>query len=118
MKKNLVAFLGILLISGLSSCHSQSKIKEKILIELDKPEILEEHKLSLPTGAISLNVAKVFEIEGKPYLFVRTYPFNSLFVYNLTTDSLVKEINIPNLSLIDIDLINNDNILLYDTPQN
>ncbi len=115
IKKKLVISIWILLIIGLVRCHSQT---EKNLIELDKPKILEEHILNLPTGATSLNVAKVFEVDGKPHLFVRTYPFYTIFVYDLSTDSLVKEIKIRKLSLLDFEFINKDNILLFGSSSN
>ncbi len=110
MKKKLFIFIWILLIYGLVGCQSQN---EKSFIELDKPQILEEHILTLPTGATSLNVAKVYEVDGKPFLFLRMYPFNTLYIYDLVIDSLVKEIKISDISLIDIEYINNDNILLF-----
>lgn len=112
MKKLLL--LSLLFIQGtIFVCLGQITSNDKLLLELDKPEILAEHKLSLPTGATSLNVAKIYEVDGKPFLFLRMYPFNTLYLYDLTTDSLVKEIKINGLSLIDIEYINKGNILLY-----
>jgi len=111
IKKALVVSF-FLLFTNINVTNSQN-ISKNNFIELDNPEILEEHILNLPTGATSLNVAKIYEVDGKPFLFLRMYPFNTLFIYDLTTDSLVKEIKINNLSLIDLEYINKDSILLF-----
>jgi hypothetical protein len=59
MIKNVVAYIWMLFVCCLTGCYSQSSNNEKNLIELDKPEIIEEHSLDLPTGAISLSVLKI-----------------------------------------------------------
>ena len=85
----------VIVISCVFGCQSQTITNQQLFIELDKSNIIEEHYIKMPIGASSINVAKVYEVEGKPFLFLRTYPFYTLFVYDLSTDSLVKEYDTP-----------------------
>ena len=86
------------------------------LLELDSNIVLEEHKLDLPIGAISLNFSNVFEVDGKPMLFAYCYPLQYIYIYDLTKDSLIHKIYPHNLGVRKIDYINNDSIMLYGYP--
>ncbi len=118
MTYNFLIALIIICTGCLSSCSSQSKQDSK-LICLAKPVINEEHVLKIPNGVISLNLIKVFEIEKKPFLFAYFYPKSSIYVYDLTLDSLYKEIQIKDYSnLNNIEFFNNDSIMLYGSCNN
>lgn len=115
--KFLIALI-IIYIGCLSSCTSQLKQDPK-LICLAKPIINEEHVLKIPNGVISLNLIKVFEIEKKPFLFAYFYPKSSIYIYDLTLDSLYKEIQIKDYSTLNnIEFFNNDSIMLYGSCNN
>lgn len=110
--KYLIVLFGMYTVC-LTSCTSQSKQDPK-LIRLAKPIINEEHVLKIPNGVISINLIKVFEIEKKPFLFAYFYPKSSIYVYDLTLDSLYKEIHIKDYSnLNNIEYIHNDSIMLF-----
>ncbi len=118
VQKKMIFYSWFIVISCGFGCQSQTITNQQLFIELDKPNIIEEHYIKMPIGASSINVAKVYEVDGKPFLFLRVYPFYTLFVYDLATDSLVKEIKIKKLSLLDIEFINKDNILLFGSSSN
>ncbi len=118
MKKIIIGSI-ILIIGYLSACSTMIN-NDKQLITLGKPEILEEHNLELPTGAISINVGKIFEMEGKPFLFAYFYPICSLYIYDLTEDSIYSKIKLGNslISINDVEFYNKDSIMIYGHSDN
>ncbi len=67
------AIFWILLLVGINQVVSQNNTNVH-LVEFDSIAVMEEHKLDLPVGAISLNFSNIFEVDGKPMLFAYCYP--------------------------------------------
>jgi len=104
-----------LLMSGINQGISQIETSSNLL-ELDSNIVLEEHKLILPTGAISLNATTVCEMDGKPMLFAYCYPLQYIYIYDLTNDSLIKKIYPHNMGVEKMECFSKDSIMLYGHP--
>lgn len=116
MKKKLLIVI-IIFIGSLFGCVTHKN--NIFFIELGKPEILEEHSLEMPNGAISLSIVKVFELEGKPFLLTYFYPKYSLYIYDLSNDSLIKQVNLNGIiSVNNVEFFNRDSIMVYGTSYN
>ncbi len=99
----------------IGNVNSQTNLKNNY-IELDSNQVLEEHKLDLPLGTISLNFSDVFDVDGKPMFFAYLYPQKSLFIYDLANDSLVREISSHNLEITKVEYFESDSIMIYGYP--
>lgn len=115
MKNRPNAIFWILLLVGINQVVSQNNTNVN-LVEFDSIAVMEEHKLDLPVGAISLNFSNIFEVDGKPMLFAYCYPRQHIYIYDLTNDSLVKKIYPHNMGVEEIEYFNKDSIMIYGYP--
>lgn len=109
----LLSAITSIFIFSLTSCKSQTTEKSA-LIEQDKSEILEIHSLKLPDGVVTLNLVKLFEMNGRYYLMAYFYPRHDLYIYDLSKNVLVNQLNLRNInSLNGVDFFSRDSIMLY-----
>ncbi len=57
-------------------------------------------------------------MEGNHFLIAYYYPISSIFIYDISKNSLNSKINLPDLALNDFDFINKDSIMLYGYSNN
>jgi hypothetical protein len=105
----------LLLLFSINQVKSQNDTNAN-LIESDSLVVVEEHKLDLPLGAISLNFSSVFEVDGKLMLFAYCYPLQYIYIYDLTNDSIIEKIYPHNMGVEKIEYFNKDSILIYGYP--
>jgi hypothetical protein len=105
--------IACIFILGISECKSQ-QTEKSALIEQDKSEILEVHSLPLPDGVVTLNLMKLFEMNGRYYLIAYFYPRHDLYIYDLSKNELVNQLKLGNIhSLNGLEFFSRDSIMLY-----
>jgi hypothetical protein len=115
MANKIKVIFWFMLVGGINQGFSQIQVNTH-LIDLDSNIVIEEHKLDLPSGTTSLNFSDVFDVDGMPMLFAYLYPQKTLYIYDLTNDSLVGDISSHNLGINKIEYYGSDSIMLYGYP--
>jgi len=113
MKKISYLIILFIILTSLISCNN----KKDQLVEIDEYKVIAEYNLPLPHGATFPNITKIIEITNKAYLLAYFYPLSNIYIYDLETKALVKQISL-NIKAANISFVNKDSIWVMGYPYN